>query len=136
MSYATSAGLQAAVFQALTADPALGALVGAAIFDMPPAGALPGLYVSLGPEEARDRSDVSGQGVRLDFTVTVVGDGVSFLRVKETAAAVCDVLIDAPLALTRGRLVGLSFLRARARRSRDTEIREIDLRFRALVEDN
>ncbi|PWE30649.1 DUF3168 domain-containing protein [Maritimibacter sp. 55A14] len=136
MSYAVSPALQTAVYQALVSDPALGALVGGNIFDMPPAGALPQLYVSLGPEEARDRSDVSGQGTRLDFSVSVVGDGTGFQAVKNVAAAVVDALVDAPLVLARGRLVGLNFLRARARRGTGGEQREIDLRFRALVEDD
>lgn len=136
MSYATSPGLQAAVYQALSGDAVLTGLVGANIFDMAPAGTLPSLYVSLGAEEARDRSDATGQGVRLDFTVSVVGDATGFQPVKDVAAAVCDALIDAPLSLTRGRLIGLGFLRARARRGTDPTTREIDLRFRALIEDN
>ena len=135
MSYATSPGLQAAVYKALVADPVLGGLVGADIFDMPPKGALPALYVSLGGEDARDRSDKTTRGVRLDFSIDVVGDGTGFQAVKDVAGAVCDVLVDAPLVLARGHLVALNFLSARARRGRNPQLREIGLRFRALVED-
>ena len=48
MSYAVSAALQEAVFQQLAGDVALGALVGSAIYDALPPGALPSLYVTLG----------------------------------------------------------------------------------------
>ena len=45
-----------------------------------------------------------------------------------------DALDDAPLTLSRGRIVFLRFERARAdRKGRD---RQIDLRFRARVEDD
>jgi hypothetical protein len=51
MSYAWSAALQAAVYQRLVGDAALGALVGAAIYDAPLAdGAVQADYVTLGEE--------------------------------------------------------------------------------------
>ena len=62
MSYAVSGGLQAAVFAALTADPALGALVGSDIYDAVPAGSVPDIYVRLGSETVREASDASGAG--------------------------------------------------------------------------
>jgi hypothetical protein len=53
---------------------------------------------------------------------------------KDAAAAVVDALDGAPLTLSRGRIVFLRFDRARAdRKGRD---RQIDLRFRARVEDD
>ena len=62
MSYGVSSALQAAVYQALVGDPALSGLVGTAIFDALPTGTLPSLYISLGPEIARDKSDKTGHG--------------------------------------------------------------------------
>ena len=54
----------------------------------------------------------------------------------ESKAAVSDALVDASLILSRGKLVSLNFHRARARRVQDADMRRIDLRFRARVEDS
>ena len=136
MSYAVGAALQAAVYAHLQADAGLEALVGGAIYDAAPAGTPGGLYVSLGPEDVRDRSDGDGGGAAHDFTVNVVTDASGFQAAKVAASAVSDALVDAPLVLSRGRLIGLHFLRARARRVQSGALREIELRFRARVEDN
>ena len=50
-------------------------------------------------------------------------------------AAVSDALTGATLVLGRGRLVGLWFLKARARRVEKADARRIDLTFRARTED-
>ena len=134
MSYAVAAALQAAVYQALLADPALQALVGAAICDAVPPGTVTGSYVSLGPEDVTDASDKTGDGARHDFVVSVVTDAAGFQAAKEVAAAISDALVDAPLALARGSLVGLWFVSAKARRVKTGEARRIDLTFRARVE--
>ncbi|AJE46404.1 DUF3168 domain-containing protein [Celeribacter indicus] len=136
MSYGIAAALQTAVYRALAEDAVLAGLVGGAIHDAAPAGAVPALYVSLGPEEVTDASDKTARGARHDFTVSVLSDGAGFLAAKQAAAAISDVLADADLTLARGRLVGLSFVSAKARRLRDGDRRRIDLRFRARVEDN
>lgn len=136
MSYGVGAALQAAVFGALTGDATLAGLVGSAIYDVVPSGTVPALYVSLGPEEVRDRSDKTGRGANHVFTVSVVTEVPGFQAAKEVAAAVSDALVDAPLVLSRGVLVSLSFERARAFRERDGARRRIDLRFAARVEDN
>ena len=134
MSYGAAAALQAAVYQRLAGDGALAALVGDAIYDAAPAGALPALYVSLGPEDVRDRSDKTGAGAQHRFTVSVISDAAGFHAAKQAAAAVSDALTGAGLTLARGRLVGLYFDRARARRS-GPGTRRIDLRFHARVDD-
>ena len=136
MSYGMGAALQAAVYAHLLADSGLTALVGTAIYDAAPPGGVAGLYVSLGPEQVRDGSDYGGGGAVHEFTVSVVTDAAGFQSAKDAAAAVSDALIGAPLVLARGRLVGLSFMRARAVRSTSGAQRRIDLRFRARVEDN
>ena len=69
-----------------------------------------------------------------DFTVTVHSARDGFAAAKEIAAAVCDCLIDAPLALEAGRLVALRFLRAGAERGPAPEKRRVTLRFRAVVD--
>ena len=136
MSYGMAAALQEGVYQQLAGDADLVALVGTAIYDVVPAGDVPGTYVSLGPEDARDRSDQTGFGAEHRFTVSVVTREAGFQTAKRAAAAISDALSDASLALSRGRLVGLSFVKAQARRVRKGDVRRIDLTFLARVEDD
>jgi hypothetical protein len=135
MSYGVASALQGAIYQRLRASSALDALVGDAIYDAVPPGTVTGTYVSIGPEDVRDASDISGGGAEHDFTVSIITDAAGFQAAKEVAATVSDALVDATLILARGRLVGLWFLRARARRVETGETRRIDLTFRARVED-
>jgi hypothetical protein len=130
-----AAALQTAVYQALQASAELTALVGSAIFDAAPAGAVPETYVVIGPEEVRDRSDICQAGAAHDFTISVVTETAGFHAAKAIAGAVNDALLEAPLTLSRGSLIGLSFVRARAERTARGGHRRVDLRFRALVED-
>ncbi|PWG18272.1 DUF3168 domain-containing protein [Salibaculum griseiflavum] len=136
MSYAISAALQTAIYQALSADADVTALVGTDIYDALPAGTVPSLYIALGPEKASDASDQTGRGARHDFTVSVVTDSAGFASAKAVAAAVSDALVDAPLMLSRGRLVSLRFHRAKAVRVSPGDERRIDLTFRARVDDD
>lgn len=135
MSYSVSASLQAAVYQALIGDGALAGLVGTAIYDAVPSGTLPETYVTLGPETVQDRSDKSGHGAEHKFTISIVTEASGFGAAKAVAAAVSDVLVDANLTLSRGRLVALRFDRAAAKRIGSGGTRQIDVRFSARVED-
>jgi hypothetical protein len=132
MSYASAAALQAAVYAALQDDPTVAALSGGAIYDAIPPGAVPGLYVSLGPEIARDQADKGGDGAVHDFAVRVISDGAGFGAAKALAVAISDALDAAPLDLSRGHLISLRFRRASARRA--GAAREIDLWFRARID--
>lgn len=137
MSYAASVALQGAVYQHLRADPALHGLVGDAIFDAMPVEAPTGVFVSLGPEDVVDAGDMTAAGSRHDFIVSVLsgtGQGGGFAAVKAAAAAVAEALDQAPLALSRGRLTALWFLRARARRVENGAARRVDLTFRARID--
>jgi hypothetical protein len=136
MTYALSADLQKAIYQALRANAALQDQIGDAIYDVVPAGQLPSTYVSLGPEDVRDWSDKTGRGARHDFTISVVTDAAGFQTAKVVAGAVTDALAGADAALARGTLVSLSFRRARAVRVEEGNMRRIDLSFRALVADD
>ena len=135
MSYAVSAALQGAVFTALINDPGVTKAVGDAVFDALPVGALPSLYVSLGPETVRVADDKTGSGAVHLFVISVVTETSGFSAAKTAAGAVCDVLHDADLSLDRGRLVSLRFERARAGKIDKGARRKIDLIFRARVED-
>jgi hypothetical protein len=132
MSYGSAMALQEAVYAALQGDAVVAGLSGGAVFDAVPPGAVPGLYVSLGPERVRPRSDKTGHGAVHEFSVVVVSDGAGFATAKTLAVAVSDALDQAPLTLSRGSLVSLDFRRARAKRSGDA--REIELWFRARID--
>jgi len=136
MTYAISGALQTAVFETLSADAVLSGLVGTAIYDAVPVGSLPQLYIRLGSETVRDASDISGDGAEHVLTVSVITTNPGFSGAKAVAAAVSDALHNAPLTLSRGRLVSLRFDRAAAQRIDGATGRQIDLRFRARVQDD
>lgn len=136
MSYAMAGALQAAVYDALTNDTALNGLVGSDIYDAVPTGILPETYISLGRETVRDASDQSGHGADHRLEISVITTQPGFSGAKQIAAAISDVLSDADLTLSRGRLIFLRFERAEARRIDANSGREIVLRFRARVDDD
>lgn len=136
MSYGSGAALQAAVYQALVADVTLHGLVDGEIHDAMPAGQVPELFISLGTETVLDRSDKDGGGTEHRFMVSVFCEATGFARAKEAAAAISDVLTGNRVSLMRGRVVFLVFDRASARRDTQKNLRRIDLRFRARIEDN
>lgn len=132
MSYAVSAALQAAVFGVLQAD----AGITVPVLDALPAGEVPETYVQLGAEEVRARSDRSARGAEHRLTISVITSAAGYAAAKGQAAAVGDAMDSAALTLTRGRVVGLWFDRARARRTGQSgRLRRIDLRYRVRVED-
>ncbi|RYH03374.1 DUF3168 domain-containing protein [Salipiger sp. IMCC34102] len=135
MSYAMTLALQEALYQRLSTDADLGALVGGHVYDALPGGALPDLYVVLGAEKARDASDAGGAGAVHEFTVSVLTERDGFAAAKAAAAAISDAL-DAPLALSRGRVLGLRFHKAAAARVGSNERRRIDLTFHARLSDD
>ena len=92
--------------------------------------------MTIGSEDARDRSDQTGGMAAYRVTIGVVSDAEGFHQAKEIAGAVSDALHGASPALARGRIVNLRFERARARRMQAGQVRRIDLIFRILVDDN
>lgn len=131
MSYQAAAALQAAVFGALSAAPAL---AGISIVDAMPPGTSPGTFVLIGPEVAVDQSDGSGLGAEHRFTVSVISDASGFLTAKTVAAAASGALLDGTMVLATGHLVSVGFQRAVARRLDQGTARRIDMTFRARVE--
>ncbi|SDE67838.1 Protein of unknown function [Paracoccus isoporae] len=137
MSYRVSAALQAAVYRKLRDDAELAALVGDAVFDALPIAPPGGVHIAIGPEEVSGTADSSGTVSRHDFTVSVLAGrdaATGFDAVKRAAMAVSAALEDADLAMERGRLAGLWFLKARATRVEHSAERRVDLTFRALVD--
>lgn len=139
MSVPYAFGLQRAVYERLVADAELAGLVGDAIHDAPPelpVEARPAEYVTIGEEAVRPFGTKTSLGAIHDFDVTVHSAHDGFERAKRIGAAICAALIDAPLVLEAGRLVGLRFLRARADRGPAPEKRRVSLRFRAVVDED
>jgi uncharacterized protein DUF3168 len=133
MSYGMTAALQAAVYGVLNADAGLAAIVGPAVYDAMPPGPQPEIYVTLGPEKVRDKSDGSEGGALHEFSVSVVTKGAGFHLAKQAAAAVSDAVLAAPLSLSRGRVSRIHFYRANAVRTNAN--RRIDIWFRARLDE-
>lgn len=133
MSYGAAQSLQEAIYAHLIADAGVSALVGSAVYDVIPPTDLPPLYVALGAEVVRDKSDMTGGGAEHELTISVVTHQAGFSGAKAAAGAVSDALVDAELTLARGELVSLHFYRARAARVGTGDERQINLIFRARV---
>ena len=139
MSAAFALGLQRAVYDRLLADGEVAALADGCVYDAPPelpVEAMPVDYVTLGEEVVRPFATKTSLGAIHDFVVTVHSNRDGFERAKRIASAICAALIDAPLGLEAGVLVGLRFLRAKAERGPAPEKRRISLRFRAVVDED
>lgn len=139
MSYGYAAGLQAAIYQRLVADAALGGLVDGRIYDAPlevGSEETAADHVTLGEETARPWTTKTSAGARHDFDVTVHSGQDGFDAAKRIAGAICAALVDAPLAVPGGRVVALRFLRAKAERNAAPEKRRIALRFRAVLDED
>jgi hypothetical protein len=132
MSYAIATALQEAIYQRLNAAPALANIP---VLDALPPGAGQGTFILLGPEDVRDQSDKSGSGAEHRLVISIISDAAGFQAAKAAAVAVSDALLGASGALSRGRLISLTFLRAAAKRLDEGDIRRIDLSFRARVQD-
>ncbi|MBN8294183.1 DUF3168 domain-containing protein [Rhodobacter sp. NTK016B] len=134
MSYQSADALQGALYNLLSGDGALTALVPGGIFDAPPPATPQGTYVVLGEEDVIDRSDISGPGAEHRVLVQVVSDAAGFLTAKTAAARIAEILPGAQPVLGTGRVVAIWFYQAQARRAEGASLRRIDLRFRARVE--
>ena len=135
MTYAIASALQAAVYTCLSADTTVQSLVGSNVFDALPSGILPSTFIVIGEEDARAKSDVTAAGAVHILTVSILSDAAGFAAAKAVAVATSDALADAALTLSRGHLVSLDFVDAKARRGKAPDGRRIDMRFRARVED-
>lgn len=130
MSYGAAGALQAAVHAALTGHPDL---AGVPVLDAVPTGS-GGTFVLIGPEEVRDASDKSGAGAEHRVEIAVLSDAAGFLTAKAAAAAACDAVEGLALPAADGRVVGVQFVKAVARRLEDGAMRRIDLSFRVRVD--
>jgi hypothetical protein len=131
MSYSVSAALQAAIFTALDGVPDLAGRV----FDAPPGGTLPDPYVLIGGEEVLDRSDALARGALHRALISVHSSAAGFQAAKDMAALVNDAVLALSGPLSRGRVIGARFHKAKATRTNSGQDRKIELRFDLRVED-
>ena len=134
MSYFASSALQTALYKALMGASSITDMIGKNLFDAPPSGDLPDLYVLLGEERVLDRSSATNTAAMHEFTLSVYSTKAGFLSAKTLAAKICEVLSDG-LVLSRGGgdLISLSFVSARASRGAINQRRQIHLLFRAYI---
>lgn len=138
MTYSLSEPLQRAIYQRLTTDANIVALIGSDIYDAPlpfDGSSAPDEYVTLGPEDVTEAASMTTVGAIHDFAVIVHSNSQGFSKSKQVAGAICDNLLDAEMALDRGDLIYMRFLRARAEAGQSPEKRRITLKFRAFIED-
>ncbi|MEO0426514.1 MAG: DUF3168 domain-containing protein [Pseudomonadota bacterium] len=139
MTLALGWPLQEAVFAALTADPAVQALAAGRIYDaVPPASGeaeVISVYAVIGDDTVQEWGTGTDAGSQHLFGISIFAAERSFAQAKALAGAIGDVMVTAPLPLSRGRVVCVSFFSARTRREERDRLRRIDLRFRVLIED-
>ncbi|MEM8790801.1 MAG: DUF3168 domain-containing protein [Pseudomonadota bacterium] len=138
MTYALAWPLQEAVFQLLSGDAGLTALVGG-IYDAAPQqvsdAAVDGLYVTIGDEVAEDWRTATDTGALHTLLISVHAPRRGFADAKQAAGLISDLLVGAEPAMSRGRIVQIRFIDARTARAENDALRRIDLRFRITLED-
>jgi hypothetical protein len=138
MTYAFSWSLQKALFAALAADPAVGALAGGRVWDEGDAAAVAaagdGPCVIVGDEAVEPWSSATDEGAAHVVTIAAFAESGGFGALKRLAGAVCDVVLG-PMTLERGRVVSSRFVGGRTRREEKGRVRRVELRFRIVVED-
>ncbi len=139
MTYALAWPLQEGIFGAICADEVCADFFDHRVFDGPAPfqgeAEVEGLFLTLGDEQVRDWSTGSESGAEHVVTLTVHAPRRSFGEAKQAAAAVSDALLTDPVILSRGRVVNARFTEARTRRLERDALRQIEMRFRFVVED-
>jgi hypothetical protein len=120
------AQLQTAIWKALTASQDL---AGIPVWDAPPAGARPELWVHVGEDDARAAPDASADGSEHFVKIWVEGVPGSYARAKGAAAAIFLALEALPEVPG---LVNIEFRRSRARNVGGR--RRIEMIFRARMD--
>jgi hypothetical protein len=134
MSLVHSQALQVEIYSTLSANTALGTLVGTHIYDAVPNGELASNYVLLGEGKVTNRGDYTGKAGRHDITISVVSNANGFSDAKLIASEICDILDENPMTLSVGNLRRIQFRSARVRRNTGATERRIDVVFRALID--
>ena len=129
-----AAALRAAIYDALTADAALGALLGGPkVYDEPPRSVtFP--YVTVGEARVTDFSTGSEPGEEHQLTLHAWSRQGGHREAHLISGALLQALDDAPLALAEHHPVNLRFATADVRREADGRTYHALVRFRAMTE--
>jgi hypothetical protein len=126
--------LRTAIYDTLSADAALFALLGAGrIYDTPPREAAPP-YVTLGEMRLSNMSGDGGATIEHQLTLHAWSQQGGHKEAHAIAGALLAALDDTPLALGGHRLVQLRFVFADIRREKDGRTYHALVRFRAVTE--
>lgn len=121
--------VQSFVYGLLSADAAVTALVGTAIYDTSPTGVLPDISVLIGAEEVIDASDKSASARLHRIEIEVVARTSGFALAKDVAQAVKSALQGASGPAGSGQVTRVQFKRSAAFRETDEGTRRVRLRF-------
>lgn len=139
MTYAMAWSLQEAIYSLLTTAPGTVELIGSRVYDAVPQdeALLPrdAIYVTLGDEMVDEWRTGSDNGAIHQVTMIVHAPKPGFLAAKQVAAAICDTMLEGNLSPSRGRVVQVSFIDGKTKRSENALLRQIILRFRISLED-
>ena len=132
-AYDADLALQKAIYERLSSDVPLGALIAGRIYDNVPGDAgFP--YMTLGEAQVSDWSTGDSEGGEHRLTFHVYSRGGGRAEAKTILGAVNAALHDASLTPENARLVSLRFLDAETRREPDGITWRGTIRFRALTE--
>lgn len=120
------AQLQAAIWRVLDAEPAL---AGIPVWDAPPAGTRPDLWVHVGEDDVRAAPDATADGAEHLIKLWIEGIPGSYAQAKDAAAAILAALEARPAVPG---LVSIEFRRSRARNVGGR--RRIEMIFRARMD--
>lgn len=127
------ASLKAALRSHLLADADIAALIGVAVFEVPPRGAAPP-YLVIGDALARDRGAVGGEGHELELDLLVITKERGSAGALTLASAVEAALASPLPALEGHHLVALEIRQSVTRHEAATSLTRATLRLRAFTE--
>lgn len=127
------AALKAALRARLLADTDVAGLVGTAIYDAPPRGALPP-YLAFGEALARENGTVERDGSVIEADLVAITSERGTETALNIASAITAALGGAGPAMEGHRLVALEVSRTLARHDPATSLTRATLRLRAFTE--
>jgi hypothetical protein len=129
----SSLELQRTIVARLKADAPLAAIIGARVYDQPPATPMfP--YITLGEDHTLPDRGQGYDGSDVSLTIHAWSKGTGFPEAKRMIEAIRASLTDAPLALTGHRLVNIEFEDSRVLRDPDPAITHGVITFLARTE--
>ena len=121
--------VQAFIYDRLSGDAALTALVGTAIYDTAPTDSPPDISVLIGAEEVLDASDKTGSADLHRAEIEIIARTSGFAAAKDVALAVRKSLDNASGIAGSGSITRVQFRRAQSLRDTTDGLRRVRMRF-------